>query len=287
MNKTPRLFLAIPVILALVAMPIYPILADQGSYHPQISVIPLFDPQAVVCRALDMVGMGCASQTSTPPNAYQSKPIRLNFDVLSPVGTYTSLNSSSTSNTISASDLKASISNAKAPHDLTGQKINIVSVPESPEIYELVNGQKHAFPSLAIYYDYGYTLAMIQPITQNQLDKYPRAKLLKVEGSSKIYYLTEGGMVRIAPDPKKILDIYGDRAEDVITISRKEFNFYPANEYVYQISPLNRDVFQVGENGKRYLTPMAVARLGLRADQVAPVSQAELATYKTLLPVID
>jgi len=273
MTKILKLSLILPTVLALIAMPLYSTLASQA--YPLMQ-----DPQAMVCRGLAMSGLGCDSPTTPAPyvaGTYQPKPARLNFDIFSNTPVASSDNSNST----------ATINNAVAPKDLSGQKINLVSVPNSGEVYVLVNGQKHIFPSLAIFYDYGYTFDMIQSISQAQLDKYPRASLIKVQGSSAVYYLTEGGLVRPVINPKKIFDFYGDRTEDIITISRKEFNFYPTNQYIYQFSPLNRDVFQISGSGKRYLTPMAVARLGIRADQVAPVSKSELDSYKTLAPLID
>jgi len=274
MIKYIKLTLITPMVLALLATPLASTFASQG-------YVPANNPQAIVCRGLNMVGLPCGSTKPYVATGYQALPIRFNFDIFSntPV--------SSVSSTTDSTDQKTIVSNAVAPKDLSGQKINLVSVPKSNEIYELVNGQKHVFPSLAIFYDYGYTLDMVQSISQNQLDKYPRADLVKAQGNSTVYYLTEGGLVRPVNDTKKIFDFYGDRAEDVITISRKEFNFYPTNLYVYQFSPLNRDVFQISGNGKRYLTPMAVARLGITADQVAPVSQLELSSYKTLTPLVD
>ncbi len=272
MIKTLKLALVIPTVLALVVMPIYPTFASQDYY-------PVQNPQTLVCQSLNAVGLGCGSKTTATSNSigtYQPKPVLLNFDVFSntPVSV------------VGNSNLTSTVSNAIAPKDLSGQKINLVSVPNSQEIYELVNGQKHAFPSLAIFYDYGYTLDMVQPVTQFQLDKYPRADIIKIKGNSALYYLTEGGLIRPIVN-NKILDYYGDRTQDAVVISRKEFNFYPTNQYVYQESPLNRDVFQISGSGKRYLTPMAVARLGIRADQVAPVSKSELDFYKTLAPLVD
>lgn len=263
------------MVLALVAMPLYPTFASQGSSLAQ-------DPQTTVCNALNMTGVGC-NTTPYVIGAYKPKPIRLNFDIFSNTPVANTSSSTSTNNP----NLTATIANAVAPTDLSGQKINLVSVQNSQDIYELVNGQKHIFPSIAIFYDYGYTFDMVQPISQYQLDKYPRAGLVKAQGSSTVYYLTEGGLVRPVVNTKNIFAFYGDRNEDIITISRKEFNFYPTNQYVYQESPLNRDVFQIGNAGKRYLTPMAVARLNIRSDQVAPVSKSELDFYKTLAPLID
>lgn len=257
------------MVLALVVIPLHPTFAGQVS-------LPIQDTQTTLCQVLAAVGFPCGSQTQTKTASYQPKPINLNFDIFGNTSVSTG-NSNST----------ATISNASAPKDLSGQKINLVSVPGSQDIYELVNGQKHIFPSLAIFYDYGYTLDMIQPIAQDQLDKYSRANLIKAQGNSAVYYLTEGGLVRPIVNTKNIFTFYGDRNEDIITISRKEFNFYPTNQYIYQESPLNRDVFQIGNAGKRYLTPMAVARLGIRSDQIAPVSKAELDSYKTLAPLVD
>lgn len=267
MNKTLRISLGFISVLSMTALPVYSSLAYYDPYANTQTIVG--DPNTIVCQGLALVGIGCASAA---PSTYQP-------------GTGFPLSTTPTPS--NAPDSKSAISNATAPKDLNGTKINIVSVPGSPEIYELVDGQKHPFPSLAVYYDYGYTLAMIQPITQDQLDKYPRANLLKVKGSSNVYYLTEAGLLRQVYNPKTIFNIYGDRPEDVITISQKEFNFYPTNQYVYQIAPLNLDVFQVSAEGKRYLTPMAVQRLGITPNQIAPVTQQELDSYKVLAPVID
>jgi hypothetical protein len=282
MSKILHKSLVISVLLASGLVPAFSALAyhpyqyQYGYYGYQNPVVPTRDPQAIVCLGLDSVGMGCSTSGIAVGN-YQPKPVRLSFDILG------SANLTSTSDSV----VKSAVSNASAPRDLSGQKINLVSADGSRTVYELVNGQKHPFPSLAIFYDYGYKLEMIQAINQAQLDKFPRANLVKVQGSSTVYYLTEGGLIRSVVNTKKIFELYGDRAQDEITISRKEFNFYPTNQYVYQESPLNRDVFQISNGGKRYLTPMAVARLGIRADQVAPVSQAELNLYKTLAPLVD
>ncbi len=259
-------------------------MASVFAYQP----IPAKDPQAIVCTGLSIVGVSCAPAKAYVPHNYNAVPNSFNFDIFSntPVSS-TGSSTAADANGNSNSNLTATISNSIAPKNLSGQKINLVSVPKSGDIYELVNGQKHLIPSLAIFYDYGYKLDMVQSISQAQLDKYPRADLVKVQGSSSVYYLTQGGLVRQVVDTKKIFEFYGDRTEDIITISRKEFNFYPSNQYVYQESPLNRDVFQITGKNKRYLTPMAVARLGVTIDQVAPVTKAELDYYKTLAPLID
>ncbi|HVZ11214.1 MAG TPA: hypothetical protein VG941_02275 [Candidatus Paceibacterota bacterium] len=246
--------------LSLVAAPLAPTFAAGIS-----------DPNGMVCDALIRVGMSCGSGTTPTytPSSYQPKPITLSYDIFG--------SSSSTSQNVPTSNVK----------DPAGNAISLVQVPGTQEIYALVNGHKHWIPTLAVLYNYGYTLDMVEPITQAQLDRYPRASLIQIAGDSKhTYYLTEGGMTRVIPN-QKIFESYGDRTEDVIVVSQKEFNYYPTNQYVFLENPLNRDVFQVTSAGKRYLTPMAVARLGLRAEQVAPINQTELDYYKTLAPIVN
>ena len=247
-------------------VPIMPALADYQAYP-----VVLNDPNTMVCDALNQVGLACGSATPAPAPTYtyQPKPVTLNYNVFG--------SSSNTTTVVATSGVK----------DLAGNSISLVQVPGTQEIYALVAGRKHWIPTLAIFYDYGYTMDMVESISQAQLNRYPRASLIRAQGDTKhSYYLTEGGMTRIIPTDA-IFASYGDRAEDVIVISQKEFNYYPVNQYVYLESPLNRDVFQITATGKRYLTPMAVARIGLRSEQIAPINQTELNYYKTLAPIVQ
>ena len=63
----------------------------------------------------------------------------------------------------------------------------------------------------------------------------------------------------------------------------KNLIFIRRTEYVYQFSPLNRDVFQIGSSGKQLPHADGNARLGIGVRQVAPVSKSELDSYKILL----
>ena len=162
----------------------------------------------------------------------------------------------------------------------------IVRAPGQTEIYEIMGGKKHLIPTMDIFYNYGFTDEMIQNISAKNLAKYPRVKLLMSAGNkNSTYYLTEGGMIRLVPR-KDVFDSYGDRNEDIIEVSKKEFNFYPRNQFVFLERPLNRDVFQITDGMKRYLTPMAVQRMVLTDEQIAPINETELAFYKTGRPII-
>ena len=223
------------------------------------------DPNAVVCNALVLVGLGCGPVSTTP---YKPTP------------TNTSNDSGSNSN------LTATIFTA-GKKQKGSDSVNLVRIKDRKEIYEIVGGKKHLIPTMDIFYDYGFKLDWIQDITQKQLDKFPRIKLMQVKGNKKqTHYFTEGGMIRLIPD-KNVFSSYGDREEDTIIISKKEFNFYPQNQFVFVENPLNRDIFQlIGGKTKKYLTPQAVRRMKIGSEQIAPINQTELTVYKTGKPIV-
>lgn len=229
--------------------------------------LDLSDPNAMVCEALGRVGIGCGTSVV-------SKSVALSSSV-TPSPSLVNNNNSSLTATIFNSGNKSKRGD-----------IVLVRVIGQTEIYEIIGGKKHLIPTKDIFYDYGFRDELIQNITAKELNKYPRVKLMKVEGDTKKkYYLTEGQMVRIIPN-KKISDSYGDREEDIIVISKKEFNYYPSNQFVFLERPFKRDIFQIVNGKKRYLTPMAVRRMKIRDIDVAPVNETELTYYKTVSPIV-
>lgn len=246
--------------------------ADNGNLN-------LSDPNAMVCEALAKVGIGCGATQITPYISHTS-----NSTSSTGSGQATS-SPTSDSNTSNNSSLTATIYNSGNKNNKRGDVI-LVRVVGQTETYEIIGGKKHFIPTKDIFYSYGFTDNMIQLITQQQLDKYPRVKLIQIEGNKKkTYYLTEGFMVRLIPN-KKVSESYGDRDEDIIVINKKEFNYYPSDQFIFLERPLTRDVFQVVNGKKRYLTPMAVKRMKIRPDDVAPVNETELAYYKTGAPIV-
>ncbi len=233
------------------------------------------DPNTTVCAALGIVGIGCGAVQTTP--YVRSTP----GSTGSPQATSSP---TLTGNTNDNSSLTATIYNSGSK----GKRgdVVLVRVKGQTEIYEIIGGRKHFIPTKDIFYDYGFRDELIQNITAEELNKYLRVKLIRAESNNKkTYYLTEGQMLRLVPD-NKVSSSYGDREEDIIVISKKEFNFYPQDQFVFLERPLNRDVFQIVDGKKRYLTPMAVQRMKIRDVDVAPVNETELSYYKTGSPII-
>lgn len=224
------------------------------------------DPNAIVCEALGRIGMSCGTSQSTPLSS-------------SPTLLPTSIGSTNSGSNLTAAIYNSGSKNKKGD-------IVLVRVVGQPEVYEIIGGKRHFIPTKDIFYDYGFRDELIQNITAEELDRYPRMKLVKMEGNKKTYYLTEEQMLRPIPN-EKVFDSYGNREEDIIMISKKEFNFYPQNQFVFLEKPLRRDVFQIVKGKKRYLTPLAVQRMKLRDIDVAPVNEVEMAYYKTGSPIIN
>ena len=245
------------------------------------------DLNSFVCNALSSLGVGCGNGV---PGGYQpggsgsGNVIGSIFSPGSTVPANTSDNSSN--NSADGSNLTAAIYTAGKKQE-GSDSVNLVRVKDKEEIYEIVGGKKHLIPTMDIFFDYGFKLESVQDITQKQLDKFPRIKLMQVAGDKKkTFYFTEGGMIRLIPD-KNVFNSYGDREEDIIVISKKEFNWYPQNQFVFLENPLNRDVYQlVNGKVKRYLTQSAVKRMKLDLEQIAPINQVELSTYQTDKPIV-
>lgn len=272
-SKIKPKYFAIPLILIAMTLTALPAKADQiFSYN---------DPSSLVCHVLSLIGLGC--HAVSPAVYIKSTPT--STTTLAPTTTVTT-NSTASNNSGNNSSLTATIFTA-GQKQAGSDSVNLVRIKGHSEIYEIVGGKKHLIPTMDIFYDYGFKIEWIQEITQKQLDKYPRVMLMQVTGDKKkIYYFTEGGMIRLIPD-KNVSSSYGDRDEDIIIISKKEFNFYPQNQFVFLENPLNRDVFQlVKGNTKRYVTPQAVKRMKIDSEQIAPINQTELTTYKTDKPIV-
>src|SRR3989344_2296691 len=251
------------------------------------------DINTFLCRALSSLGLGCGSGT---PGAYQpgsagsGSVLGAVFGGSTPVSVAdtvtTASDNSSSDNSSGGSALTAAIYTAGKKQE-GSDSVNLVRVKGQEEIYEIVGGKKHLLPTMDIFFDYGFKLEAVQDITQKQLDKFSRIKLMQMTGDKKkTFYFTEGGMIRLIPD-KNVFNSYGDREEDVIVISKKEFNWYPQNQFVFLENPLNRDVYQViGGKTKKYLTQAAVKRMKIDPEQIAPINQTELANYQTDKPIV-
>ena len=246
----------------------------------------------LVCNVMYGLGLPCGSGRVTSTNSQATY-----YNSITTSNTSDSSQNKSSANTTATSsnndgwswsgvsNLSASIFTGNVTKKFTNNQISLIKSSTNPGVYEIIDGKKHNIPNEEIFNDYGYKKEMVRTVAQSEIDRYPRAKLIQAKGDNKVYYLTENGMRRLMPDAK-IYESYGNRKADIVTISKKELNYYPEGLYIYQENPLNRDVFMISNGIKQYLTPMAIRRMELKEFQVAPVNQYEFSYYKTGAPII-
>lgn len=262
------------------------------------------DLNSFVCDALSSLGLGCGASHKVDiqqipilsPSEQQNRGSAISQSrpkVEREIGT-------DTTGSLQASIANITIKRSVSDDEVILIKVSILALLKSKEklrptlglntddaIFEIIKGQRHFIPTMDIFYDYGFDLKAVQSATQNDLERFPRAKLAKVYKDKKSnYYLTEGYMIRLIPN-ERVFQSYGDRKEDMITISKKEFNFYPRNQFVFLENPLTADVFQIVDNGtKRYIVPQVTQRLKINPEQIAPINKIQLDSYQNSIPVI-
>lgn len=248
------------------------------------------NPEVLVCDVLASLGLGCGETAAPDTNDLAGNGNGSGSDVESKI----SGNRSS-----GGALLQASISSSAVKRNGSSDRVILVKIPAGggaqttfglttdDALFEIINGQRHFISTADIFFDYGFNFNSVQSISREELEKFPQAKLVKVSGKGDdVYYITDGFMIRLIPD-RKVFDSYGNREEDIITISKKEFNFYPRNQFVYVENPFTGDVFQVtGDGIKRYVVPQALKRMRITIDQIAPINKIQLDSYAYGAPII-
>lgn len=254
------------------------------------------DPEGIVDYVLCSMGLGCGSSTATTSTT-QTRTAQngtasgsaLTGSVATSGGLFGFGRSRST---------RGLIYGATIVKDYSGNEITLVRVPRpdsvagelkpNEEVHEVIKGKKHLIPNLDIFYEYGFRAEWVQFVTQEQLDKYPRIKLIQIQGDKKktVYYLTDGGLRRGVLN-EDIIKSYGDRTQDIIMVSRKEFNYYPDNKFIHLETPIKIavDIYLIDGGNRRHLTPLAVSRMNIKKIQIAPVNETEFNAYEVGTPV--
>ena len=154
---------------------------------------------------------------------------------------------------------------------------DLMRVSGSSRVHQIVDGKYHWIPTTSIFYDYGFSNSDIRTISQWELNSYSRAKLMRVTGTSDIYYVTQSNMKRKVPNMETFYS-YGNKLEDVIDISWKELGWYEENRLI----KYNGDwkIYLLENSKKRRIeTADVFNRHGYDWSKIAPVNWTEFASY--------
>ncbi len=148
---------------------------------------------------------------------------------------------------------------------------------DDPRVYEIINGKKHWISNPEVLNSYGFDWVSIRVVSQQEINSYPRIKLVRPSTSPKVYYITESGMKRWIPSAGVFVS-YGNKWEDIVSINSIELNSYSDNVLMH----LDNDpkVYKLEETIKRWIkTADAFNRLGYDWGSIAPVNTTEFSFY--------
>ena len=145
------------------------------------------------------------------------------------------------------------------------------------KVYRIVNGKRLWIPTISAFNAQGLKWDEIEDASETEVNQYPEAKLLQVDGDSKIYYLTESGLKRHIPSSQVFLS-YGNSWNDVIKISNAELNAYSDNVLIKAEGDYK--VYKLENGNKKWIkTAIAFNRLGYDWLGIGLVNGTEINSY--------
>ena len=153
----------------------------------------------------------------------------------------------------------------------------------SPNVYAIVNGQRHYISSPASFREYGYSWADVKTISWQELSKYPRARLLKSPESAVIYYIyqrPENKWFRIViPSPTAFISYPDNYWGNIITVTQTDIDHYPDVKLIKAFD--DSGVYYLENNVKYFVSDTIFKDRGFSKAEIVEVSQIHLDTYKT------
>jgi len=154
---------------------------------------------------------------------------------------------------------------------------NLLRAASETKVYEIISNFKHWIPSPQVFNAYGFSWQKIQITNSSEINKYSRVKLLRAQGDTKVYYLTESGQIRHIPNPE-IFNSYNNNWDEILTVSQTEIDSYPISNLIRLEN--GTKVYKLENGTKRWITTAEVFnRLEYDWSKIAPADQTELNYY--------
>lgn len=151
------------------------------------------------------------------------------------------------------------------------------------KIYLIERGKRHWISSPQVFELYNLNWDDVKEVDFQDLESFPRAKLLKAREDYKVYYLTESGTIRHIPSAEAFLS-YGNKWEDIIEIDPEELKAYSPNNLIQRVGDYK--IYKLESGKKRWIkTAAAFNRLKLDWSKIAPVNQIEFDAYPAGVPI--
>lgn len=102
----------------------------------------------------------------------------------------------------------------------------LIKASNNPKVYLVVDGIRRHIVNPEIFLDYGFKWGDIKTVSQEVINKYHPARLIRVSKQKNVYYLSGEGVKKIIPTAD-IFVSYNNNWEDIQVVSQKEMDFYP------------------------------------------------------------
>jgi hypothetical protein len=154
----------------------------------------------------------------------------------------------------------------------------IIRFSSLPEVFKAYANKILHIKTIEVFNSLKLKWSDVKESALQDKSKYQRAKLVKTQNSSKVYYLTESELKRHIPTAE-IFNSYNNKWEDIITITDTELNSFPDNNLIKLEDDLK--VYKLEGVIKQWIqTAEAFNRLKLDWSKIAPINQTEFDYYK-------
>ncbi|MFH1030481.1 MAG: hypothetical protein V1770_04445 [bacterium] len=167
---------------------------------------------------------------------------------------------------------------AASSSSLPSQHILLVKSLNSPIVYSIIHGKKLKIPNEETFSDYGYKWEDIKILSEQEISLYPDLKLVKTENNPTVYYInSKKGIKKAHPSAQVFLD-YGNKWEDIRTISEKNLSTY---KDALLVKAYNEPAVYKLENNIRKVISSTIEfeNIGYKWEDIIEISQLDLESY--------
>ncbi|MDO8261460.1 MAG: PA14 domain-containing protein, partial [Candidatus Magasanikbacteria bacterium] len=157
----------------------------------------------------------------------------------------------------------------------------------SPDIYTIMNGQRHFISSPASFNEYGYDWMKVRTVSQAELEKYPRARLIKSGTGNTIYYLfqkPEGQWLKINLGSPSVFASYpANYWGNVISVTQLDVDSYPDVKLIKTKD--NSEIYYLENNERHVISNETFIKRGYNKYEICEVNNTHLESYKISTPL--
>ncbi len=158
--------------------------------------------------------------------------------------------------------------------------VRLVKTRTNPAVYAIINNQKHKIRNEEVFYSYDYNFRNIRLISEQELNRYKLARLVKARGDSRVYYLSyEKDLKKYHPSPRAFNAYANNRWEDIIEVSSEDLSYWE-EATVLKEKDSNKVYFITSDYKKSWVpSENEFINAGFQWHKVLTVNKADLDAY--------